>query len=417
MAKNNKDFFKSKNNWSEIKDRLLGCYLTPYFQKVLTSRRPICYVDCFAGQGKFDDGKPGSPLIALHARDACLSKTTIEDTNGKIETCFIELNHSQKLMENIAELNTEYGYPTIISGKYEEKIENLLSCKGDANVFLYIDPYGIRALDYSFFEKFDTYGFHSFEMLINFNSFGFFRNACRAMGVAYNDDEALRDLDDLVEYAPTEFNVSQQSKELLSKIAGGDYWKIIVAQYQRGEITGYKAEQVFSAEYKQRLKQLYNYVLDMPIRLKPGHRPKYRMMHVCNHEDGCFLMAKNMQKRKDELFINIQQNRQLTLFDYSNAMTSTVENELITIDKVKQMLSSYIAKTKGDITLKKLLAGFVNEYGLICEFSMIHSILQTLKSSGTIDIIRTPALTQTGKTSIFWEENSERRITIRRKSS
>ena len=35
MSKDNSDFFKAKNEWSKIKDKLLGCYLTPYFQKVL----------------------------------------------------------------------------------------------------------------------------------------------------------------------------------------------------------------------------------------------------------------------------------------------------------------------------------------------------------------------------------------------
>ena len=53
MSKDNKDFFKKKNEWSEIKDRLLGCYLTPYFQKVLLTRKPIFYVDCFAGYLQF----------------------------------------------------------------------------------------------------------------------------------------------------------------------------------------------------------------------------------------------------------------------------------------------------------------------------------------------------------------------------
>ena len=28
MSKDNSDFFKVKNNWSLIKDKLLGCYLT-----------------------------------------------------------------------------------------------------------------------------------------------------------------------------------------------------------------------------------------------------------------------------------------------------------------------------------------------------------------------------------------------------
>lgn len=417
MAKDNKDFFKSKNSWSEIKDRLLGCYLTPYFQKVLMSRRPICYVDCFAGQGKFDDGQPGSPIIALQARDACLSKTSLENTRGKIDVCLIELNHAQKLSENIAEFHNRHGSPAIISGRYEEKIEDLLSSKRGNNVFLYIDPYGIRALDYGLFEKFDTYGFHSLEMLINFNSFGFFRDACRAMGVGYTNDEALRDLDDLVEYDPTEINSSPQSTELLNQIAGGDYWKDIVARYNRGEINGYKAERIFSTAYKSRLKQRFSYVVDMPIRLKSGHRPKYRMIHVCNHEDGCFLMAENMQRRKDELFINIQQNRQPSLLDLLENMTSTVENELIPIDEIRKLLAGYLAGVDGEVGLKKLLAGFINEHGLLCEFNTLHLILGDMGQRGDIEIIRTPAMTLKGKPTVFWTEKGNQRVSIRRKQA
>jgi len=375
MAKDNKDFFKFKNSWSEIKDKLLGCYLTPYFQKILTNRRAIFYVDCFAGKGKFEDGKPGSPIIALQARDKCLSNTTQENVNGKIEICFIELNHAQELIENISCFSDDYGRPNVVSGKYEEIIVDLLSRARGANVFLYIDPYGIRALDSELFEKFETYGFHSIEILINFNSFGFFRDACRAMGVNYTNDEALQGLDDLVEYDPTKVGASKQSKDLLTKIAGGDYWKSIVESYNNKEINGYKAEKKFSSEYKKMLRKKYNYVLDMPIRLKPGHRPKYRMFHVCNHEDGCFLMAQNMQRRKDELFINIQQNGRRSIFEFFDTVSFTAENELMPVGEIRKKLKVYLAKVSGNVGLKKFLAGFVNEFGLLCEFKVIHSIL------------------------------------------
>lgn len=415
MAKDNKDFFKSKNSWSEIKDRLLGWYLRPYFQKLLTSHKPICYVDCFAGQGMFDDGKPGSPVIALQVRDTCMSNMKPGKAKGKIDVCLIELNHAQKLSENIAIFNNEYGHPAIISGKYEEQIERLLSGKNGNNVFLYVDPYGIRALDYGFFEKLDSYGFNSLEMLINFNSFGFFRDACRTMGVGYLNDEALRDLGDLVEYDPTEFNHSPQSAELLNRIAGGDYWKDIVSKYNYGDIDGYQAERIFSTEYKLRLKQKFSYVLDMPIRLKPGHRPKYRMIHLCNHEDGCFLMAENMQKRKDELFVNIQQNHQPSLFDFVDNMTSTVENDLMAIGEVKKLLAAYLAKTKEEIGVKKLLAGFYGEHGLLCDFKMLYSILGEMEQHGIIDVMRSPTTSPTGKPTTFLTEKGAQRVFIRRK--
>jgi len=154
MPKDNKDFFKVKNSWSIIKDRLLDGYLPQYFQKLLITHHPIYYVDCFAGKGKFEDGEDGSPRIALKARDGCLSRTTLED--GTVDTCFIDLNYADELRQNISDFAPN-GMPEVISGRYEEKIESLLSKKRGYNVFLYIDPYGIRALDFSLFVKFLTY--------------------------------------------------------------------------------------------------------------------------------------------------------------------------------------------------------------------------------------------------------------------
>jgi len=173
-------------------------------------------------------------------------------------------------------------------------------------------------------------------------------------------------------------NASKQSEELLSSIAGGEYWKAIVVDYQAGKINGYQAERRLSTEYKQRLRQRYGYVLDMPIRLKAGQRPKYRMIHVCDHEDGCFLMAQNMQKRKDELFINVQQDGQLTLFDIDPTVSSTVENELMTVDQIKVKLKEHLSRFIGDVGLTKLLATFANDYGMLCDFKMIYSMLEEL---------------------------------------
>lgn len=417
MSKDNTKFFKEKNSWSLIKDKLLGYYLMPYFQKVLMTGRPIFYVDCFAGKGKFEDGNLGSPLIALQIREDCLKRTKRKDKVGAIKTCFIDLNYANELRANISSIHPTYDKPIVISGRYEEKIEQCLQDKQNNNVFLYIDPYGIKALDSTLFDRFQAYGFYTFEMLINFNSFGFFRDACRVMNVDYQNDDALSGLDDLVEYEPTVVSTSQQSEDLLTRIAGGDYWKHIVLDYKSKEINGYQAEKRLSIEYKQRLKQRYKYVLDMPIRLKEGQRPKYRMIHVCDHEDGCFLMAQNMQKQKEELFFSIQKSGQLSLFDMMPDYTSSVEGELLTKEEIKLKIKDSLAQIPQTINITKFLASFVNENGLICEFKMIYDILSEFTTDGMIDIVREPERTEKGHPSTFWEEKKGQSVIIRRRRS
>jgi len=407
MPKDQRDYFKVKNCWSEIKDRLLAGYLPQYFQKLLASRRPIYYIDCFAGKGKFEDGKDGSPIIALNIRDEKMKATKVK--NAGISMCFIELNHAQDLLRNISVFK-RHGIPDVISGRYEDHIERLLYDKQGYNVFLYIDPYGIRALDYELLCNFAKYGFSSIELLINMNTFGFFRDACRVMRVEkVVRDEAFLDLDDLiVEYEPTKVDISEQSDTLLTRIAGGDYWKAIVTDYNNGMLDGYTAEKRFSYEYKQQLRRLFTYVLDMPIRMKPEHRPKYRMIHACNHADGCRLMADNMANRKDELFIDIQNQGQLGLFN------QTIENEDITQSDLYSKMDKFLEEQQEEIRLNVLLASFFTKHGVVCKSGELCRVLQKMEDTNRIVVTRRPSHTPTGKPSRFFTEEKGQSVTIRR---
>lgn len=409
MSKDNSSFFKNKNSWSEIKDRLLAYYLPQYFQKVLMTNKPIFYVDCFAGKGKFDDGKDGSPRISLQIRDACISQSRAK--NPKIDTCFIDLNYENELRTNTSGYADKNGKPQIVSGKYEEQIETLLSDKIGKNVFLYIDPYGIKALDYGLFSKFADYGFFSVEMLINMNSFGFMRAACRAMRVEYFIDESL---DEIVEYEPTQVDATKQSVELLNNIAGGEYWQDIVKDYNSNKIDGYQAEKRFSTEYKQCLRKKYTYVLDIPICIKSKQHPKYRMIHVSNHEEGCILMADNMFSRSDELFVEIQNQGQLSLFEHD------VQNNVVDRDGIQQKMAAFISNFSNGMTADKLIAAFFTEYGVLCKSGEIRNIWAGMEKDGLINVTRTPSTTPaTGKPSKFFTEDRGKgqSVTIERSKS
>ena len=135
MAKRNDDFFVEKKPWSKVKDELLGCYLKPYVAKILYTRKPLAYVDCFAGKGKFDDGNPGSPLIALEVFQQGLASTKL-DGKASIESTFIDINYASDLELNLR----NYKGINIIPGAYEDIINELLMSKTGYNVFLYIDP-------------------------------------------------------------------------------------------------------------------------------------------------------------------------------------------------------------------------------------------------------------------------------------
>lgn len=399
MAKRNDNFFKEKKPWSEVKDELLGCYFKPYVSKILHTYKPLIYVDCFAGKGKFEDGSKGSPLIALEIIDECKHRTTMESIN--IATYFIDLNYADDLRNNLS----NYPHINIISGKYEDNIEELLKSKNGCNVFLYIDPYGIKALQCSMFEKLAYSNFNSIELLINMNSFGFVREACNALGIDYNDVDSDV-FDDLVEYYPTKMSTSEKSKAQLTEIAGGDYWIKIVEGYKAKNYDGYQAEKMFSEQYCKQLMKSYKYVLNMPLRIKQGQRPKYRMVHATNHEDGCLLMVDNICNRWQALQ-DIQLKGQMMLW------SQDVENQIVSDEIIEEKFASHMLRYKEHTSINIILAEFFIKYGALCSTGDVKKAIKKLENNDMINIIRSPATTDKGKKSTFLTFDSKKKAWIR----
>lgn len=124
MAKNQSDYFQAKHPWSETKDDLLSCYLTPFFTKVYRpSRNGILYIDAFAGAGLFADGSKGSPLIALSKYFAIAKKNR---SKTPIQFILSESNaESRKHLEstfNEAKGASGYIKPPIIVSSCEDAI-------------------------------------------------------------------------------------------------------------------------------------------------------------------------------------------------------------------------------------------------------------------------------------------------------
>lgn len=395
MSKRNEDFFKKKSGWAEIKDSLLKSYLEPYAVKLLQTRRPLVYIDGFAGRGYFDDGKDGSPLIACKELDLALRITKASDP--VVKKIFIEKKYASELGACLA----GYAETEIIDGSFED-LETIIKSrlKGNENLFLYVDPFGIKYLKMDLLLQLPRL-LSSVEVLINFNSFGFFREACRVRGVEVTD---IHFFDELVERDPG--MGAQNASKRLNEILGDDGWRNVVERYKNGEIDGYKAEREIADLFRGGLNKAYRYVLSFPIRLKEGQRPKYRMVHACNHPDGAMLMYETMDGRKQELF-DLQQRGQQSLFDQS------VENEWIDMDEVSSAFKQYLMAIKQPTRLNTVIATFVTQSGITVSLKSLRDLLKQYANTGIIEIRRDPFLTQTGRASAFMTEGKNRRIYIR----
>jgi three-Cys-motif partner protein len=400
VAKKNDDFFKEKKPWSVIKDDLLSNYLTPYVTKILTTYKPLVYVDCFAGKGKFENGEKGSPLIALKILDNCKKITTVP--SPKITAYFIDLNYGTDLKDNLPNSPDIQ----IISGAYEDNIEDILMDKKNRNVFLYIDPYGLKALQYSLLKKFSDSNFYTIEVLINFNSFGFIREACHAFAIDYVDVTS-EFFEDLVEYEPTTMDASKKSVDDLCEIAGGDYWIEIIENYKSKQYDGYQAETLFAEQYCKKLKENYTYVLNMPLRIGKDKRPKYRMIHATNHADGCVLMGENIYGRLQSMFM-LQSHGQKELWDQDS------DNNIISHEKIEKCLKEHIINYKENTPINKFYAEFYCKYGPFYSLESMNELIKKFEKEQKIVIERDPAITQKGNKSTFLVYNKTQKALIRR---
>lgn len=395
MSKDNSEFFKRKNAWSIIKDDLLTAYLIPYLGKILYSPRPLLYIDGFAGQGRFDDGEPGSPVIACEQMMGALTRPT---ESPRLDAIFIEKSHS-KALEN--ELQ-KFPFAQVIPGKYESEISNVKKYGNGRNLFLYVDPYGIKHLDCSLFDELPAL-YDSAEVLLNFNSFGFFRAACRLFKIECD----VCDFDDAEERDPWDEQDDTDGTARLSKIVGGDYWKPIIEKYQAEEINGYEAEVELAEAFCKRLSNAFEYVLNIPIRMGEFQRPKYRMIHMSNHHDGCLLMYDNMQRRLTELRL-LQRGCQGSLFSQDS------ENGYVSIEETLSKFDAHLRAHVDYELLEKAIASFVVGNKLGVSVKELRERVRVLEIEGIIDVKRIPEYTKTGNRSRFMASKGKQKIMIRK---
>lgn len=379
------DFFKKKKEWSKIKDDILDYYLKPYISKILRTYRPLIIFDCFAGKGKFDDGNNGSPIIISER----IKESIDNDFNSDITGIFIEKKYHKYLRVNLK----DYDFTEVLQGSFEENMKKLLYLNSRYNVFMYLDPYGIKSLDFDRFSEMKNKDFNSLEMLLNFNSIGFFREGFKLLKY---EDPIEKDKSD-VEY---EYD-SNNNIENMNKIANGEYWQDILRDCKNHKIKTYRAEELFIEKYVEQLEILFEYVVNIPIKIKTKNIPKYRMIFCTNSYDGLFLMNDFMHKKWKEILEKERRGQQVFFeFDFPGFFNHDHSN-------IKECAIGILKKEKKPILLKELYVQLIKKYGISFLISDYRDIIKEMRKS-KIEIIYSPKRTPTGKIPTLLDYNNRR---------
>ncbi|MBK5261870.1 MAG: three-Cys-motif partner protein TcmP [Peptostreptococcaceae bacterium] len=411
-------FFAVKKDWSIAKDDLLRCYIRPYMNKLFHSGKIIVYVDCFAGAGKFgsdefveqidikSENVPisyGSPLIALKEISRAYADSTMP--NRQYVACFIENEYHKQLAENIEKSQFSDMSIHVLPVSYQEGIrqiiDKILSRYKKPNLLCYIDPFGVKYLQIDLFKEMKSLELNSFELLINFNSFGFFRFACAA------DNVSVREPDISEHKEIVERDMSAEKKEsrltIFDEILGTTTWRKIIEDYQDEKFDGYKAEENIARLYRKQLKKVlgFRYVLSIPIRINESCHPKYRMVFATNSADGAVIMGKVMNKRQKYLhdYHEISKDGGCGLFDIDDLRQGpSIEDCILEILEGNQEWGG-----------TEFFAEFYDKYFLT---SRLETSLKQLEKEGVISIRRDPAFKKNGEKRTFLSESRECKLYI-----
>ena len=141
----------------------------------------------------------------------------------------------------------------------------------------------------------------------------------------------------------------------------------------------------------------YTYVLNMPLRIKKGQRPKYRLIHATNHRDGCLLMVDNICNRWEALR-EIQTGGQLQLW------AENYDNQMVDEDDIEKKTIEHFSQCVNWTSLHDALASFFMKHGPICSTGEIKKLLKNYEKKGWIKIVRKPNTTVKGKPRTFMSE-------------
>lgn len=131
-------FFESKRAAAVLKHAILDGYVVPFASKTGSASRGkrVVIMDGYAGAGRYEDGKPGSPsLIADAARKL---------PDRAIECYFVEKDPPtlERLREVLAVEGAGIKWEAW-EGTAEQHLDEVLTRADGVPLFLFLDPYGL----------------------------------------------------------------------------------------------------------------------------------------------------------------------------------------------------------------------------------------------------------------------------------
>jgi three-Cys-motif partner protein len=269
-----RDFHAELKAWSGIKHKILGQYLSLFLGKLGGLGKHVHYIDGFAGQGRYETGEKGSPLIAAE-----LAENPPQNSRRGVLRC-INVEASKSVFANLEEATKEYVAKGVVKNhnkEFEEILPVILQQIGDDPALFFIDPFGTEGAEVSTLATIAK------------------RKGITEVLVRFDDTRVHR----LIQWTRSNLESldakhRKTAEAFLSRIANLTDASAIEAVVARSE----DPRQALIDGYENLVKslKLFTYSLSYPIRNPDTGGHHYFLVHFCNFPDGYTHMANFMAK-------------------------------------------------------------------------------------------------------------------------
>jgi three-Cys-motif partner protein len=344
------DFHRVRKTWSQIKHSILRRYLSLLLGKLGRPGQHVFYVDGFAGQGRYENGEDGSPLIA-----AKLAASPVQTSRRDVLRC-INVEENANTFTNLVETTRTYveqGIVTNLFGAFEDHLPAILKQIEGYPTFFFIDPFGTESA-----------GISTLQTIAR-------RRSKTEVLVRYDDTRVKR----LIAWAT---NNRAGLEERHRKTAEAYFARV-------GKLTSEAAIEAFLRDdpaarealingYISELKgrKIFGFGIYYPVCNPDTGGHHYYLAHFCNHEDGYCYMAnfmaevertlEGLSKKSSDLFGN--QPAQMELLEIRKEFVAQAERAA-----VKQIVSALPAILVDhklhdrEVENRKIFAAIVDRFG------------------------------------------------------
>lgn len=339
---------------TEAKHSILGKYLSGWIRFLGSSYNKICYFDCFAGRGEYNDGTLGSPIMALDIA------TRLENNYENFVCTVIEKNEDNfKNLESLINKKRELGEICTkidvvpIHDEFANVASTIIEGVGNklAPSFFFIDPFGMKGIPFELIKRLLSIG--RVEVFLTFMS---------------------RDINRFLE--------SEKHENVMDELFGTEEWRDIVSKYS-GDARQYALRDLYIAQLRDDAgcKHVWPYEVGMD----EIHQTVYHLIHSTNHFRG-FKLMKDIQFN-----VNIEKGS----FGYRGP--EEAQTMLFKVGDNLQPLKDILMKQFGGQT-KTFYQIMQETYHLTPLIEKNYrKVLRESEKEGTVTITRVPKLGKSGK--------------------